>query len=132
MMRRRRAFSVPAFEGAIGKLMKQNDKQIERATSQGCRFYWDTSAFGAGDQQSKWSTTMVRIAAIAVAAALFSLPAAAQNKGKSGTAPGQAQTTPGRQQTAPGGARDLAPGQIQTEPGGAKDLAPGAGQRKTK
>jgi hypothetical protein len=85
-----------------------------------------------GAQPREWGTTMIRIAALVVAAALFSLPAAAQpaTKGKSDTAPGQTQTTPGQQQTTPGGAKDLAPGQKQTQPGGAKDLAPGSGQRK--
>ena len=75
---------------------------------------------------------MIRIAALAVATAFFSLPAAAQpgTKGKSDTAPGQTHTTPGQQQTTPGGAKNLAPGQKQTEPGGAKNFAPGAGQRK--
>jgi len=63
---------------------------------------------------------------------LFSLPAAAQTKGRSGTAPGQvgAGTAPGQKQTAPGNAKTLAPGQVQTTPGGAKNLSPGAGQRK--
>jgi hypothetical protein len=70
---------------------------------------------------------MMRIAALMLVAALFSLPAAAQptNKGRSETAPGQTGQTPGQLHTAPGGA----PGQLQTTPGGAKDLAPGAAQR---
>jgi hypothetical protein len=77
---------------------------------------------------------MVRISAIAVAAVLFSLPAAAQTapKGKSETAPGQTPATLGQLQTTPGDARNHAPGQAQTQPGGARDFAPGAGQRKTK
>jgi hypothetical protein len=73
---------------------------------------------------------MKHLTALALAIALFSLPAAAQNKGKSPTAPGQTGLTPGQQQTAPGGAKDLAPGQQQTTPGGAKNIAPGSGQRK--
>jgi hypothetical protein len=74
---------------------------------------------------------MIRVALIAVATALLSLPVEAQtNKGKSDIAPGQTQTTPGQQQTAPGGAKDFAPGQVQTQPGGAKTSAPGAGQRE--
>jgi hypothetical protein len=78
--------------------------------------------------------TMIRMTAFALLVALFSFPAIAQNKGKSGTAPGQVGvgTAPGQQQTAPGDAKTFAPGQNQTAPGGAKDLAPGAGQRKTK
>ena len=69
----------------------------------------------------------MRIAALTLVAALFSLPAAAQptNKGRSETAPGQTGQTPGQLHTAPGGA----PGQMQTTPGGAKDLAPSAAQR---
>jgi hypothetical protein len=76
---------------------------------------------------------MYRVFALAVAAALFTLPAVAQTKGKSGTAPGQTEITPGQQQQGtPGGAKAFAPGQIQTQPGGAKDLAPGSTQRKKK
>ena len=77
----------------------------------------------------------MRIAALAVAAALFSLPAAAQipNKGKSDTAPGRNDGTPGQQQTTPGQAKDLAPGRNQgTDPGSAKSINPGSTQRKTK
>ena len=71
---------------------------------------------------------------LAVAAALFSLPAAAQipNKGKSGTAPGRDDATPGQQQLTPGEAKDLAPGRKQgTDPGSAKSINPGSKQRKT-
>jgi hypothetical protein len=75
--------------------------------------------------------SMIRIVVALVAtAALISIPAAAQPKGKSRTAPGQTQSTPGQEQGTPGGARDLAPGQKQTEPGSAKTFAPSAGQRK--
>jgi hypothetical protein len=78
--------------------------------------------------------TMKCIVAIAIAAAFFAFPAAAQDatKGKSSTAPGKTGSTPGHEQTQPGGAKNLAPGQMQTEPGGAKGLAPGADQRKKK
>jgi hypothetical protein len=76
---------------------------------------------------------MKYIVAIAIAAAFFALPAAAQNNGKSGTAPGHTGLTPGHEQQAePGGAKNFAPGQKQAEPGDAKDLAPGADQRKKK
>ena len=73
---------------------------------------------------------MIRITAIVLAGALFSLPAAAQTKGKSSTAPGQAGTTPGQTQTTPGGAKALAPGQLQTAPGRAKDLRQACIRRK--
>lgn len=69
---------------------------------------------------------MIRIIAI-ILAALISLPAAAQNKGKSATAPGNAGTTPGQQTTAPGSSPgyetkgDLA--------GKGKDFAPGQAQK---
>ena len=77
---------------------------------------------------------MKGIVAIAIAAAFFAFPAAAQNatKGKSRTAPGQTGLTPGQEKPDQGGAKNLAPGQKQTEPGGAKDFAPGADQRKKK
>jgi hypothetical protein len=78
----------------------------------------------------KMEDTMKRIAALAVAAALFSFPAAAQTKGKSTTAPGHAGTSPGQQQTTPGTAKNFAPGQNQATPGEAKNLAPGADQKK--
>jgi len=82
--------------------------------------------------QPKMEHAMKRITALAVAAAFFSLPAAAQTPpGKSGTAPGQTGLTPGHlQQGTQGSAKEFAPGQKQQEPGGAKNLAPGAGQRK--
>jgi hypothetical protein len=73
---------------------------------------------------------MMRIVTLVLAIALFSCPAAAQNKGKSDTAPGRTGITPGQSQEAPGGAKSLAPGQKQTEPGGAKDINPGSTQRK--
>ena len=77
---------------------------------------------------------MKRIVAIAIAAAFFAFPAAAQNatKGKSNTAPGQTGSTPGQEKPDQAGAKTLAPGQNQAEPGGAKNLAPGADQRKKK
>jgi hypothetical protein len=77
---------------------------------------------------------MKSIVAIALVAAFFAFPAAAQNasKGKSSTAPGQTDLTPGHEKEAQGGAKTLAPGQKQTEPGGAKDFAPGSTQRKKK
>lgn len=61
---------------------------------------------------------MKRIAALAIAVTFLSLPAAAQTKGKSGSAPGIAGTTPGQTQTAPGGAKDLAPGRSDLPPPG--------------
>jgi hypothetical protein len=109
--------------------LKQNDKQSEATISSPSCFRFRLE-FGRGTQPEQWSTTMIRIAALAVAAALVSLPATAQTKGKSSIAPGQTQITPGQQQTTPGGAKDLAPSQTQTQPGGAKDLTPGAGQKK--
>jgi hypothetical protein len=69
---------------------------------------------------------MMRIAALLMATALFTLPSAAQDNGKSDSAPGRTGVTPGQSQQSPGGARDLAPGQRQTEPGGAKDINPGS------
>ena len=71
---------------------------------------------------------MVRFLTIVLAAAIISLPAASQNKGKSSTAPGQQGTSPGQQGTAPGSA----PG-YQTKgdlPGKGKDFAPGQDQKK--
>lgn len=70
----------------------------------------------------------MRIVALAVAAFLFALPAAAQTKGKLGTAPGQTPSgTPGQtqkdQNLAPGSAKDFAPGR----PGGMEP--PGQSQR---
>jgi hypothetical protein len=77
---------------------------------------------------------MKSIVAIAVAAAFFAFPAAAQNatKGKSSSAPGQMDLTPGHEKPAQGGAKNFAPGQNQAEPGGAKGIAPGSNQRKQK
>ncbi len=94
------------------------------------RFWFDS--FGGADNHE--DLTMKCIVAIAIAAAFFAFPAAAQNatKGKSSTAPGKTESTPGHEQTQPGGAKNLAPGQNQAEPGGAKGLAPGADQRKKK
>jgi hypothetical protein len=56
---------------------------------------------------------MKGIVAIAIAAAFFAFPAAAQNatKGKSSTAPGQTGLTPGQEKPDQGGAKNLAPGQ---------------------
>lgn len=77
--------------------------------------------------------TMKRIFALAMAGALFTLPAVAQNKspGKSGTAPGQTGNTPGQLQQDNSGktGKDYAPGRLQKEPGGAKDINPGSKQR---
>jgi hypothetical protein len=70
---------------------------------------------------------MTRLAALILLAILTSLPAAAQNKGKSTSAPGIMVTTPGQQGTAPGSA----PGS-QTKgalPGTGKDFAPGQDQK---
>ena len=77
---------------------------------------------------------MKSIVAVAIAAAFFAFPAAAQNatKGKSSTAPGQTGLTPGQEKPDQGGAKNFAPGQNQTEPGGARNLAPGSDQRKKK
>ena len=77
---------------------------------------------------------MKSIVAIAVAAAFFAFPAAAQNatKGKSSTAPGQTDSTPGHEKPAQGSAKDFAPGQNKAESGGAKSIAPGSTQRKQK
>src|SRR5262245_66557898 len=75
---------------------------------------------------SRWSTTMVRIVAIAVAVGVLTLPVAAQDKGRSTTAPGQTETAPGR--ASPGPGKNLAPGQLQSDRGGSKDFAPGAAQ----
>ena len=113
-------------------VLKQTHRQSEGAASQARRFSDHTPPRSRGPNHQNGEKQMIRIAALAVATALFSLPAAAQpaTKGKSDTAPGQTHTTPGQQQTTPGGAKNLAPGQKQTEPGGAKNLAPGAGQRK--
>jgi hypothetical protein len=71
---------------------------------------------------------MIRIAALAVAAALVSLPAIAQTKGKSSTAPGQDTTT----HPAPGQTSDPkknAPGQLKPDDGSAKTFAPGQFQK---
>jgi hypothetical protein len=71
---------------------------------------------------------MMRIAALGVAAALFTLPAVAQTKGKSTTAPGQA-TSP---HPAPGQTDDPktnAPGQKKPDDGSAKTFAPGQFQK---
>jgi hypothetical protein len=88
-------------------------------------------SFGSvGWANQKKEHAMKRMTALVLAAAFFSVPAAAQTKGKSATAPGNAGTTPGQQQSAPGAAKNLAPGQVQTGPGGAKTVAPGAEQRK--
>jgi hypothetical protein len=73
-----------------------------------------------------WRISMMRIAALLLATALFTLPSAAQDKGNSDRAPGQTGTTPGRSQQSPAGAKDLAPGQRQAEAGGAKDINPGS------
>lgn len=73
---------------------------------------------------------MMRIAALAVAAALISLPAVAQTKGRSSTAPGQA-TSPN---PAPGHTADPktnAPGQLKPDDGSAKTFAPGQFQKDT-
>jgi len=77
---------------------------------------------------------MKRIVAMAIAAAFFAFPAAAQNtsKGKSSSAPGQTGLTPGHEKPAQEGAKAFAPGQNQAEPGDAKDRAPGSDQRKKK
>jgi hypothetical protein len=72
---------------------------------------------------------MIRIAALAVAAALFTLPAVAQTKGKSSTAPGQDTTT----QPAPGHTTDPkknAPGQLKPDDQSAKTFAPGQFQKE--
>jgi|GraSoiStandDraft_4_1057263.scaffolds.fasta_scaffold544112_2 hypothetical protein len=53
---------------------------------------------------------MIRLVALAMSAALISVPAIAQEKGKSETAPGQTGKTPGQKQKAPGQAKDYAPG----------------------
>ena len=71
---------------------------------------------------------MIRIAALAVAAALMSLPVGAHAQGKSGTAPGRT-TDPARQ--APGHTTDPnanAPGQLKPPGEFAKELAPGRDQ----
>ena len=71
---------------------------------------------------------MIRIAALAVAAALISLPAAAHAQGKSGTAPGRSTTNP-----PPGHIFDPkrnAPGQQQKQTDSpAKQFAPGQDQK---
>jgi hypothetical protein len=71
---------------------------------------------------------MIRIAALAVAAALISLPVVAHAQSKSGTAPGRT-TDPTRQ--APGHTTDPnanAPGQLKPPGESAKELAPGQDQ----
>jgi hypothetical protein len=71
--------------------------------------------------------TMLRIATFVIAALLLSVPAGAQGKGKSGSAPGRNDATPGQM---PGAAKDNAPGRLQGDvPGSAKNLAPGADVR---
>jgi hypothetical protein len=87
-----------------------------------------TLRFGRGGQdQQQWSPTMTRLAALFILAVLTSLPAAAQNKGKSPSAPGVTGATPGQQGTAPGSA----PGSQSKGalPGTGKDFAPGQDQR---
>jgi hypothetical protein len=61
---------------------------------------------------------MVRIAALAVVALLISLPATAQEKGRSSTAPGTTGQTPGQLQGTPGDAKNLAPGGSTNPPPG--------------
>ncbi len=69
---------------------------------------------------------MLRIATLVLATALFTLPAAAQTKGKSETAPGQIGVTPGQtQDNAAVAQRHLAPGRVQDDPGGAKSSQSG-------
>jgi hypothetical protein len=71
---------------------------------------------------------MIRIAALAVAAALMSLPVVAHAQGKSGTAPGRT-TDPTRQ--APGHTTDPnanAPGQLKPPGDSARKFAPGQDQ----
>jgi hypothetical protein len=71
---------------------------------------------------------MIRIVALAVAAALMSLPVVAHAQGKSGTAPGRT-TDPTRQ--APGHTTDPnanAPGQLKPPGESAKKFAPGQDQ----
>jgi hypothetical protein len=109
-------------------VQKQPDKQCDVSATEPAAFMRKDRC-GRGAQEKK-EPCMFRIVAIAVLTALFSVPAIAQTKGKSGTAPGQNQPTPGHLQTVPGGAKDLAPGREQLAPGAAKDLAPGADKRK--
>jgi len=86
----------------------------------------------AGPKEKTMEKTMIRMTAFVLLVALFGLPAIAQTKGRSVTAPGQTQSTPGQAQGTPGNAKTLAPGQLQQQgqPGDAKNLAPGAKQRK--
>jgi hypothetical protein len=81
-----------------------------------------------GRAPKQWSTTMMRIAALALAATLIALPAVAQSQGKSKTAPGHSTTNP-----APGQTNDPkknAPGQMQKNTDDpTKKFAPGQGQK---
>jgi hypothetical protein len=107
--------------------LKQKHKQIEGTSAQNRRFPVGRSALVAGPN-NQWRTTMIRIAALAVAAALMSLPVGAHAQGKSGTAPGRT-TDPARQ--APGHTTDPnanAPGQLKPPGESAKELAPGRDQ----
>ena len=67
---------------------------------------------------------MIRITAATVAVLLFSMPAVAQEKGRSGTAPGHADTAPGQAKPPGESAKGLAPGKNNLPP-------PGAAQRET-
>jgi hypothetical protein len=69
-------------------------------------------------QQKKGISSMKRSAALLIATALVAAPAAAQTKGKSGTAPGKAETTPGQMQNTPGDAKTFAPGRSDNPPPG--------------
>jgi hypothetical protein len=107
--------------------LKQKYKQIEGTSAQNRRFPVGRSVLVAGPN-NQWRTTMIRIAALAVAAALMSLPMGAHAQGKSGTAPGRT-TDPARQ--APGHTTDPnanAPGQLKPPGESAKELAPGRDQ----
>ena len=72
---------------------------------------------------------MIRIAAAALVAALISFPAAAQNKGKSETAPGHSGATPSQAGTAPSSAPGYLAKDDPTKTG--KDYAPGQAQSGT-
>jgi len=125
--RRRKAEYRVSAEAMIlpREALKQTHTEIEEPSHHAAVFRSD-----APPRSWELEGIMKNLTAWALVVALFSLPAAAQTKGKSPTAPGQSGVTPGQQQTAPGGAKDLAPGQQQTTPGGAKNIAPGSGQRK--
>ena len=71
---------------------------------------------------------MMRIAALALVAALVGLPAIAQSQGKSKTAPGHSTTNPAPGQTSE--PKMNAPGQQQKKTDDpAKTFAPGQGQK---